>query len=107
MPQDTPVTIGPILLSPAILTAIIAAIASIIVAVISLVSTMRNTRKTNQLAMDLEAYKNTLVEQQEERNAWREYRYEARKRLYQQYEPLLFQLVECCEGAKSRIDSLA
>src|SRR6266571_930724 len=63
--------------------------------------------RKGELAKELEAYKDTLVEQQEERNARRDYQYEARKRLYQQYEPLLFQLVECCENAKERIYSLA
>ena len=61
----------------------------------------------NDLAKDLEAYKDTLTETQAERAARRDYQYEARKRLYQQYEPLLFQLVEHCESAKERIYSLA
>jgi hypothetical protein len=125
MPQDTPVTIGPISLPPAVLAAIIAAIASIFAAIVSVGIAIWNTHKTrelealkntfaqelqdrkNELDKEIEAYKDTLAEKQEERNAWREYRYEARKRLYQQYEPLLFQLVECCESAKERIDSLA
>ena len=42
-----------------------------------------------------------------ERNARRDYKYEARKRLYEQYEPLLFQLVEFSESALYRIYSLA
>jgi len=42
-----------------------------------------------------------------EKNARRDYVYEARKRLYQQYEPLLFQLVELSESAFRRISGLA
>jgi hypothetical protein len=130
--MDTPVTLGPISLTPAV----IAAIASIIGAGVSFGIAIWNTRKArdletlkntfaqqlqdrknvldqqlqdheNVLDQALEAYKNTLTEKQEERRARREYQYEARKHLYQQYEPLLFQLVECCESAKERIFSLA
>jgi hypothetical protein len=42
-----------------------------------------------------------------ERDARRDYEYEARKRLYEQYEPLLFQLVELSENALHRVYSLA
>jgi len=42
-----------------------------------------------------------------ERDARRDYEYEARKRLYEQYEPLLFQLVERSESALHRVYSLA
>lgn len=105
--------------------AVIAAIASLIGASVSLGIAIWNTRKAkdleklktkltrelddhkNDLAKDLEAYRDVLTEKQAERAARREYQYEARKRLYQQYEPLLFQLVECCENARGRIYSLA
>lgn len=63
--------------------------------------------RKGELATELETYKNTLTEAQEERNARRDYQYEARKRLYQEYEPLLFQLVELSESALSRIRNLA
>jgi hypothetical protein len=42
-----------------------------------------------------------------ENQARKDYEYEARKRLYQQCEPLLFQLVELSENALHRIYSLA
>ncbi len=42
-----------------------------------------------------------------DRDARRDYEYEARKRLYQEYEPLLFQLVELSEYSLHRINSLA
>lgn len=42
-----------------------------------------------------------------ERDARRDYEYEARKRLYEEYEPLLFQLVELSENALHRVHSLA
>jgi hypothetical protein len=67
-----------------------------------------STKKNSQ---DLEAFKTKLTadiaEKQAEKNARRDYLYEARKRLYQQYEPLLFQLVELSESALVRIYALA
>jgi hypothetical protein len=127
--MDTPITIGPISLPPAVIAAIIAAIASIIGAIISLLSTRNNTLKAaeknselethknnlakeleerkSKLVTELEAYKDTLVEKQEERKARRDYQYEARKRLYQEYEPLLFQFVELSESALARVGNLA
>lgn len=76
-----------------IIVAIVAALSSLVVAGISYFSARKN-------AHDLESLKARLVEEQAEKNARRDYEYEARKRLYQQYEPLLFQLVELSESAK-------
>jgi hypothetical protein len=42
-----------------------------------------------------------------EQDARRDYQYDARKRLYQEYEPLIFQLHELCENAYNRIANLA
>jgi len=42
-----------------------------------------------------------------DRDARRDYEYEARKKLYEEYEPLLFQLVELSENAFYRVLSLA
>ncbi|MDQ3800401.1 MAG: hypothetical protein M3384_13200 [Acidobacteriota bacterium] len=50
---------------------------------------------------------NKLQEQNAEKDARRDYEYEARKRLYQQCEPLFFQLIEYSESAFKRIRSLA
>ncbi|HVG31664.1 MAG TPA: hypothetical protein VM911_01230 [Pyrinomonadaceae bacterium] len=60
---------------------------------------------------ELEELRATLnrsnVEFGAENKARRDYEYEARKRLYEQCEPLLFQLVELSENALHRIYSLA
>jgi hypothetical protein len=48
-----------------------------------------------------------LGEQLKEREAQRDYRYDAKKRLYAEFQPLLFQLVELSENAYSRIEGLA
>lgn len=48
-----------------------------------------------------------LADSNSERSARRDYEYEARKRLYAEVEPILFQLVELSESALHRIYSLA
>jgi hypothetical protein len=83
-----------------VIAAAIAAVASLIVAIFSFLSTQHNQR-------ELESLKADLTEKQAEKDARRDYQYEARKRLYQQYEPLFFQLVEFSDNALWRIYSLA
>lgn len=56
---------------------------------------------------DLEKMKSQFGEASAERNARRDYEYEARKKLYAEYEPLLFQLIEQSENAYYRVLSLA
>lgn len=72
----------------------------------------------NNLGKDLEEYKGRVEKELEEhrsaletaradRHAKRDYEYDARKRLYEECEPLLFQLMELAEVAYSRIKGLA
>lgn len=56
---------------------------------------------------DLERLKTELSDSNSERNARRDYEYEARKKLYAEYEPRLFQLIEASESAFYRVLSLA
>lgn len=56
---------------------------------------------------DLEQLRSELGEASAERNARRDYEYDARKKLYAEYEPLLFQLIEQSENAYYRVLSLA
>jgi hypothetical protein len=56
---------------------------------------------------EIELLRARLGEQEKERNARRDYEYDARKRLYAECEPLLFQLAELAEHAYYRIYSLA
>lgn len=58
-------------------------------------------------SQNLERIKAELGTASAEKNARRDYEYEAKKKLYEQYEPLLFQLVEQCEDAYYRVASLA
>jgi hypothetical protein len=80
--------------------ALIAAAASLIVALISHVST-----RENQTA--LETLRRRFDDEKAEKDAKRDYEYDARKRLYEQCGPILFQLVEHCEAAYFRITGLA
>ena len=56
---------------------------------------------------DLVKLRSELAETSAERDARRDYEYDARKKLYAEYEPLLFQLIEQSENAYYRIQSLA
>lgn len=55
----------------------------------------------------MERLRDGLATNQKEQDARRDYEYEARKRLYEECEPLLFQLVELSGNAVRRIRSLA
>lgn len=56
---------------------------------------------------DIEFLRSKLGEQGKERDARRDYEYEAHKRLYAECEPLLFQLADLAEHANHRVYSLA
>jgi len=60
-----------------------------------------------RIQRQLEITKASLTEAQEERKARRDYEYEARKRLYSEVQPLLFQLRELSESAYRWVISLA
>jgi hypothetical protein len=51
--------------------------------------------------------KTQLERKKSEEDALRDYEYEARKRLYQEFEPVLFQLVELSDSALTRICRLS
>ena len=82
-----------------VLVAMIAAGASIFISLIALLWHPAEVRiKTLEAA---------LSAQKAENDAQRDYKYEALKRLYEQVEPLLFQLYEAAEGSYERVISLA
>ena len=83
-----------------IIVAIIALISSGFTAIITIILTKQNDGKIRHL-------ENELQTKREELNARREYEYEAKKRLYQEYEPLLFQFNELADDALRRIIALA
>jgi hypothetical protein len=83
-----------------VLAAIATAIASLLVAAAGLVAARRTGR-------ELERLKAELAERTAARNAKLAYEFEARKRLYHECGPLLFQLSEFAERALGRITGLA
>ncbi|MDQ2881395.1 MAG: hypothetical protein M3Y48_09195 [Actinomycetota bacterium] len=102
--------------------ALIAAGASLIIAIITAIESRINIRRVHVLQAQLEQQKrilagelesqklylaNELEERRAVRDARRDYEYDARRRLYEQCEPLLFQAMEFAEVASSRIISLA
>jgi hypothetical protein len=87
--------------------AVIAAAASLLAAVISAAVSFFTARKAAMVQRELEEFKDQIGEKTAERNARRSYEYDARQRLYREYEPLRFQLGEAAEAAYSRILSLA
>ncbi len=56
---------------------------------------------------DLENLKSDLTDLRNDKNAYREYKYEALKRLYKECQPLVFQLLETLEGATYRVQNIA
>ena len=64
-------------------------------------------KKQEDFEQDLELLKGRLREVEAERGARRDYEYEARKRLYSELQPLLFQLRELSEGAYRWVTTLA
>jgi multidrug efflux pump subunit AcrA (membrane-fusion protein) len=61
----------------------------------------------NRFQAELEVLKKQLESQKSEQDARRNYEYEAKKRLYEQSGPILFQFVETSELALNRITGIA
>jgi hypothetical protein len=95
----------------AVVVAVVTAVGSLVVAVTSQVLSRRankelalESQKTSESLALLNA---RLEEEAKTRDARLDYEYEAKKRLYEECEPLLFQTIELAEGARTRIKSLA
>ena len=85
---------------PDVIVAIIALVSSLITAIITAIFTKKNEIRLKHL-------ENDLAVKRAEQDARRDYEYEARKRLYQECEPVLFQFAELSESAIRRIYALA
>lgn len=97
-----------------VLAALITAGASLVVSVIGLIAARGTHRRTlEQQAKQLSYQKqlkhleDELAQKKSDRDARRDYEYEARKRLYQECSPLLFQLSEQVSSALGRIQGIA
>ena len=84
----------------ALITALTSLIVSLASAAVAYLSKVRSETRITHL-------EDRLTEARSERAAKPEYVYEARKRLYTDFQPVLFQLVERCEGALARIRGMA
>lgn len=91
----------------AVLAAIAAFLAAGIAAVASILGVVINQFGNRKTQVTVESLKGDLAERKSESDARRDYEYEARKRLYQECEPLLFQFYEASENALHRVYSLA
>lgn len=89
----------------------ITALVTIVIAIITQVSSRRTQRELKQLELnnseELTNLNAALGKRKSEEDARRDYDYEARKRLYQECEPLIFQFVELADNALHRIYSIA
>jgi hypothetical protein len=83
-----------------IIVAVIALVSSVITAVLTTIFTRKNDIRLKQL-------ENEQAIKRAEQDARRAYEYEAKKRLYQECEPILFQFAELSESAVRRIYALA
>lgn len=82
-------------------------LAAIVTGTIALILALWNFFIGRKAQTEIEILKNELAQKKSENDARREYEFEARKRLYQEYEPLLFQLMEAADNALHRIQSIA
>lgn len=80
---------------------------SAVAALIALASMFISQRASRRSQRELENLKAELAEQTAEKNARRDYEYEARKRLYEECEPIMFFLYESSISAMKRVRSLA
>jgi hypothetical protein len=87
--------------------ALIAAAGAVLVSLFGIWSSRRSETVSRRSADELERLKAALADQSAVRNARIDYEYEARKRLYTECGPLLFQLTELAERALGRISGLA
>jgi hypothetical protein len=89
-----------VLVSTQVVVALVASATALAVSVVNYLTKRRSDK-------DLERLKDELAGARDEENARRDYEYDARKRLYEELQPLLFQLSELCQGAYYRIRDLA
>lgn len=86
--------------------AIIAATVSVILAAYNLWMIYRLEKLKGNISNELAHTKAMLDEQASAKNARQSYEFDARKRLYTELEPLLFQLFDAAEGSLFRVKSL-
>jgi len=89
-----------------VLIAVIAASASLATALLSLVGVTISLVYNRNSQREIETLKSKFAERKSIADAKRDYMYSARRRLYSECEPGMFQLVEACAVSKRRIEAL-
>jgi Na+-translocating ferredoxin:NAD+ oxidoreductase RnfG subunit len=82
-----------------IIVALFALSSSVIVAFITYFSNRKLSEANRKSQAELEVLKKRLESKKSEEDARRDYNYEAIRRLYREFEPVLFQLVELSDSA--------
>jgi hypothetical protein len=97
-----PIASEVVVLSPELVAAIVAGVVSVVLAVMNLLL----ARRQASLATELEETRAELARRAAEDNARLDYQYDAKRRLYERFEPLVFQLLELSDYALDRIKNL-
>ncbi len=94
-------------MDPAVISAIIAASIAFITSILSLIASYFNNRRQQLSARKLEMLKANIQSERDEDAARRSYIFEGKKRMYEEYEPIRFQLAEAVIHAAWRVQSIA
>jgi hypothetical protein len=90
-----------------ILAAVIALAGSVTVALITVLGVRYTARATRKTQESIEILRSEKQDAKADRDALRDYAYEARRRLYKDCEPAIFRLIEEGEAAYYRVSTLA
>ena len=90
----------------ALVSAVVGAAVAIVVAIFNPVSQRRLNRQQAEFDRELEKLRSRLAGQETEADARIAYEFDARKRLYEEIEPLTFQLIDAAEESYARMVSL-
>jgi hypothetical protein len=97
----------PVILSSAVVAAVVSTAGSVIAAVVARRTDIDVAKINEAIEAGKIQLSSELAEKSESAKARREYEYDARKRLYAQCEPLLFQSLDLIQGGRRRVESLA
>ena len=90
-----------------ILVAVTSLIVSVVTAFVTYLFTKKRDIEINKNQKEIEELKSKLDKEKSERDARQDYEYDAKKRIYQKFEPLLFQFNELGENTLKRVKAFA
>lgn len=88
-------------------TVLVPAAVAAISTLVSIFLAVYSSRRAQEAQAAVEILKNELAKERSRDDARVEYEYHARQRLYEQYEPVRFQLLEAVETAKCQIETMS